>query len=241
MKFHPLLLVALLIPLQASQAHADLIVEFQNISMNPGTNSSIDVFVRSDGLTVDNVGLFGLKFGVSKIGDGNGTLNFRSSFVDGGQIDSETTAANYIFASDSGAFASTRDASNRLLLSQSDLSRTFVGRAIPTAVIDRLLIARLELDHDSDGSLAGGTFRIALLDGSSFTANDFVNSVNINSGLSNFGTVTITGVPEPSSGLIVLIAIGLAFGGRGRLRRSYRNICLVGQAAHPDFETDQAP
>lgn len=137
------------------------------------------------------------------------------------QLNSEVTESNYVFFNDvffndSIAFSSSRDDGIRNQLTQSDAGSANV--AVGSTLASRKLIGRLELVHALPSNqlptFAGAQYRVALVqnpDQTFFNLEDDDTRVAIDaSSYSNFGTVTIAAVPEPSSAVVLICTAGLA-------------------------------
>lgn len=221
MKF---LSTSILLPVVAcfsSSARADLIVDIQDASFSAGGLGFVDVLISSTGS--DNLGRFSGKFSIVQK-SGGGILEFQQSFTSVSvdrQSESERADGNYAFAGNLGVgFVSNRLDGQHLL--QGD-------RASANVTIDSTtrLLARLELQHVLPANTnVGGVYEIALVN-DAFTrfqlldntlvpiaaqsfATSSSNAINGTS-FSNFGTITVSAIPEPSSwflllGLVVTIA-----------------------------------
>ncbi|QDT02964.1 hypothetical protein K227x_13430 [Rubripirellula lacrimiformis] len=196
-----------------------LVVEFEDHAFFPGTIASIDVYIRSDGTSVDNLSSYSAAFEIEQI-SGTGILEFLpSNFpLPAGehQSDSERTVAKpnaYVFLNaldtSSAAFLSLRDRGSSQELNQRDkaLSDMTIGT-------DRLLLARLEVKHITTDVDADAKYRIKLNQSIPTVFRDSANSLaafNVGDSNANFGTIsfTTTAVPEPSSILLLSVAAGL--------------------------------
>lgn len=202
----------------ASTAHvqADVIVEFQDTSLNSGTIGndslgSINVFARTDAGDVE-FGQFSLQFEISNALPGTGILQFQST-VD--QKPTERGEANYVLGAQAGVglFQSNRQVNLRRLIQQDQLASAIIpGLAGSTVTLGTTakLIGTLEIQHQSAAAVAGA-FEISLIEDANTTFFQFYNGftptkVAINSqSYSNSGAI-IVAVPEPSALAGVLFA-----------------------------------
>ena len=217
-------LALLLVFAAGNCCRADLIVEIQDVQMQVGTPSSVNVYVHNSAGEV-NVGIYDLKFNISSPQFGGaGILEFRPS---ADQSKSELSDSNYIFSGQTGTgFTSVRqDANgNRQQLVQSDNVAGYIGFPSGNTILvgtTPKLVATLELAAVRSHSKPSD-FEISLDRSSTFSvfnsgpqtvaiaAQSFATSAdNVANGtqFTNFGTITVVGVPEPSSGLLLLCAV----------------------------------
>lgn len=212
------------ISLAVNVAHADLIIEFDNVRMDAGRTGVIDVFVRSR--DTDQVAQYNLQFVVEHV-RGQGIMEFQP---DAFQSDSETRESNYLFAGESLAFRAIRDANERNRITQSDFALENV--TVGASLADRRLVGRLELNHivtgDALATFPGAEYRVSLFrsNAQTFFADNLLERVAIdNVSYSNFGTISISPVPEPS-GLFLVATFGVVL----LVRRRSRTMVLNGSS-----------
>ncbi len=200
------ILLPLIVWIASTTSHAGLIVEFESVQMEPGRVGSIDVYVRSSDGT-DLVAQYNTLFRITRI-SGQGILEFQPTAE---QSNSETLEPNYVFFGDSNDFLSTSEDSNKNELTQGDIA--FVDVRLDAAIANRRLLGRLEMIHrlpaDQLSTFAGAEYQVSLVRNTTFFAREDLNTlVPIEeASFTNFGTVTFAAVPEPSSALMLLVAL----------------------------------
>lgn len=197
------MLVPLFACILTAGARADLIIEFDNITMPAGGVGSINVFIRSN--RTDQIAQFNTLFRITRI-SGEGILEFQPTAQ---QSPSETAASNYVFHNDSNDFVSNRDPNTRTELTQSDFASANVEVGVGT--INRKLLGRLELVQilpaDQIATFAGAKYEVSLIRNTTFfNMDDYDTRVPFQA--ANVGTVTVAAVPEPSACLLLLSTIG---------------------------------
>jgi len=202
------------------ESKSDIILTYLNTTFNSGGTGSIDVLIGSSG--TDTLDFFSARFKIEQI-SGAGVLVFQAT-----QSSSERLSPDYVFKNNLGlGFNSIRDISNSLLLTQFD--RAAVNQPIG---VGPFLLARLELEHIAPVE-STGSYRISLVN-DSFTAFRLSTSPIVidPSSFTNFGTVSITAVPEPSS--IALIVVGsTVFAFRQIRRRIKKGSTPLGELHRP--------
>ncbi len=178
-----------------STARADLIISFKDTELSPRGVGSVDVLLRSS----SDIALFGFsaKFEISTETSG-GVLEFQPTDQ---QLDSERNFAgpdySYIFLNKNGAgFGADRQADKLQLV-----SGDFATEDVTLLANTDYLLARLEVNHNAPIGVSHGVFRIRLVDdpATNLFADFRGNSHDLNAAsFSNFGTLSITAVPEPS-------------------------------------------
>lgn len=180
-----------------STAKADLIISFKDTELSPRGVGSVDVLLRSSNDAALNG--FSAKFEILLENSG-GFLEFQPTDQ---QLDSERTFAgpdySYVFLnkiSVDGFFADSKE-SNKLQLVSGD----FATEDVTLLANTDYLLARLEVSHNAPIDVSHGVFRIRLVDDPdiNFFADLGGNPHDLNAAsFSNFGTLSITAVPEPS-------------------------------------------
>lgn len=214
----------------SNNCQADLIVEFDSVSMLSGTSgnnrtSSIDVYVRNRAGSVE-IGQFSLLFQVSTPRGSDGVLRFLDP-----QNNLERIEADYVLAkAPLGTFRSAvQDDPRQLIQSDNVLDSLAFPAAGQTVTIDttRKLLARLELEHLS-ASAVDAEFTVTLRQTTNSTffqryeAGNFLPTlVNIAAeSYTNTGSIGISAVPEPNS--FLLAGVSCAFFALRRNRREFR-------------------
>lgn len=222
--------------LLSSASWADLIVDIQDASFSPGGTGFVDVLISSN--STDDLGRFSAKFQITQT-SGGGVLAFQNDFdlnsADADrQTNSERSDGNYVFGGTLGTDASfvSQQVGNAQTLLQIDRSSADVTLDGGTK-----LLARLELTHLLPaGTTTGGTYEISLAS-DPFTRFQLLNGEAVTIAAqsfdsANFGTITVSAVPEPSSGLLLLSAFGIGMFRRRRIRveaieKSVRRGCEI--------------
>lgn len=208
--------------LLSSASWADLIIDIQDASFSPGGTGFVDVLISSN--STDDLGIFSAKFQITQT-SGGGFLAFQNKFELNSadtdrQKNSERSDGNYVFSGTLGrdAFFQSQPSINGQSLVQFDRSSADVTLDDGTK-----LLARLELTHGLPaGTTTGGTYEISLVSESStrfqLLNGDAVTIAAQSFDSANFGTITVSAVPEPSSGLLLLSAFGIGMFRRRRIR-----------------------
>ncbi|MCA9125994.1 MAG: PEP-CTERM sorting domain-containing protein [Planctomycetales bacterium] len=206
------------------RAYADLIVDIRDAKMQVGSLSFVDVFVTNSSGDI-NVGAFNLRFNISlPAATTDGTLEFQPT---ANQRSSERGDADYIFfgVADPASFSSTRqDATSRRQLVQVDQVQDFInfpnGNSVVIGQTEKLL-ARLEIEHNRSDATPSN-FEVSLDPSSTFSifrdfsqqgipvapqsfATSNSNAAN-GTNFTNFGTVSVNAVPEPSATMLVTLS-----------------------------------
>ena len=216
MRYLFLLRVVPALLLLCGTARADLIVDIQDARFLAGGTGFVDVLISSS--DTNDLGNFSAKFQITPT-SGSGILAFQSSFNSTDalrQSNSERTDDNYVFAGTLGTGFVSHASGNGQTLTQIDRSTQNVTLGNATK-----LLARLELIHIlPTGTDIGGIYEISLVNDASTQFRQFDNMtvpVEARSFAStNFGTITVNAVPEPSSGLLLLVALGIGMRRRRR-------------------------
>jgi len=174
--------------------NAALVFTFQDTSVVAGSSGSIEVFVSSTG--TDFVTLMNFEFAITG-SDPSGVLNFNPIQTAAAEIQNDP---RYIFFNDSAAYGVN-------LLDPITLVGGDSKASLPDVMVggSPLLLARLQLEHITPTPLVStGTYKISLVQGlNSIFFDKDLGEVDIDaSSFVNFGTVTISAVPEPSSILL---------------------------------------
>jgi hypothetical protein len=195
MLLRTLLIFGLLSVSWTSKARADLIIDVQDATLTAGGTGVVDVYVRSNG--TDSISTFNLEFQITGFHP-SGSLRFSSIQSNAVQ---QATAPNYIFlnASSSSNFGYARQDPVLTTLIGGDQR---IGNTNTTVTSSNLLLARLAIEHQTPTPLtASGVYQLSLVGANSLFADSNFTPLNIQS--STPGTITVTAVPEPSSGLLL--------------------------------------
>jgi len=227
LKFQSVLRVVLgfgLFGAMSPEGQAALILSYSGGTVQAGGSGTLDVFVSSDAdmLTPDNLASFSAHFVISPV-SGSG-LQFSDP-----QSDEQLADISYIFYGDSLASLFNIPVGTVSLLPPKVDYIGGDGTVSPAGVnLDSssgsFLLFRLNLD----AALAsvGSMFTVSLInDGST----SFLDSANAEIALvpSSFNGFTVTAVPEPSTGSMLLLAsIGTAW---YRRRKTLRNAAVAGK------------
>lgn len=200
------MMVLLMSVFQLSQARGELMISFRDAGLVSGGTGSVDVLLRSSQATT--LAGFSAKFQISAETTG-GVLEFQSTNL---QSNSERTFSSldysYAFLNklQDGGFSAERQSNKRQIVASD-----FATENVAIAANTNYLLARLELQHDAPVATSGN-FRISFLDdpGINLFADSLGNERSIDPiSFQNFGTISITAVPEPSS----LVTAGLVISG----------------------------
>jgi hypothetical protein len=208
-------------------AHAALVIEIEDTTIDAGGLGTIDIFLRSDGTSSDNVAIASYRVAITTISESGGDLQFQASSNDievNRQNSLEQLEPSYVFFGDANPtnFLATRQDPNRRLLQADDSTFSLIDGSFTDRTIGptNLLLARIELQHITPSpDTATGQYRISLVQDPGFTTfldstftpidinpDSFVNPANATDNFA-FGaglvTVGVVAVPEPSS-IVVL-------------------------------------
>jgi PEP-CTERM motif len=196
--------------LTAATGSADLIVTAQNVSVSPGsTNNTLEIDLTNTGGTAVAIG--GFSFGLSVT---NTDITFTSADI--------STASSYIFLGHSlfGPIISTTPPPNGQVVIASD-NYDVNNSGIMLASGATVGLGRVLFDVSSVA--AGGAFPVSLTNFPATSLSDFGgNDVPITA--LRDGSITIAGVPEPTSLTLFgvgILAVAARWNRKGRLR-SYR-------------------
>ncbi len=212
----------------SNRAQGDLILDVRDATLSAGGTGFVDVYLT--GAPGDLLGRFGYQFNITGAIAQSGDLQFQAtqskSEQDVGPVATLAEPAPYVFFGDTdpGNLNSARGSlgTDPLVLEGGDslLSLDYVS------VDGTFLLARLELQHDGQFSLASHDFTVTLNLSSPVTEfdRDFDPLTDNNytlgqlTALSGTVTVTASAVPEPSSVAVIGLA-GIGMIVRRRLRQ----------------------
>jgi hypothetical protein len=194
----------------ANKSSAEIVVTFQpEVTIVQGDTGQLDVFIRSNQAQSDLLSIYSAKFQITPL-IGNGLAFLEPP------LDSQYDSSDYIFAGTtfdglSSTVRSTFSAANTIVAGDGTTGPTgFVE--VPTD--DRLLIT---LDFDTSQATIGSQFQISMVDDADtdFLDDGFTSLPVAAASFSNFGTVTISAIPEPSC----FAALGFVAAGMTLVRR----------------------
>ncbi|QEF99254.1 hypothetical protein Mal15_33160 [Stieleria maiorica] len=198
----------------STDSAAEIVIAFEpQVAINQGETGQLDVFIRSTAAQTDFLGIYSAKFRITPIAGGG------LSFLDPPR-DAHYGDSNYIFAGTThDGLSSTVTAPNTIVAGDGTMGPAGV---VEVTAENRLLVT---LDFDTSQAAVGSQFQISMVDDADtdFLDDGFASLPIAAESFSNFGTVTITAIPEPSG----FAALGFAVSGMTLFRRRRRNSLLI--------------